>query len=142
MMAFVALGFTAVSCNDDDDDVTFSTTPEIAAAGTYVGTYSKVLDGDTDTTYAAGTVVITAGEAYQAYVAFDAGDLYSGSSIANIAHANDGFVFENVSTNNGMGIAFSGRIYGDGSIISAFSTSEKVGRNNYTYNYVFTGVKQ
>ncbi len=145
MMAVVALGFgfTAVSCNDDDDDVTFSTSPEVGSAGTYSGTYTMTEDGTTDTTYAAGTVVLSAESAYISNVAFTSADLdLDVSSTANISHANDGYVFSNPSSSNGVGAAFSGRIDGNGTIETYFQLVVTVNRKAHTYIYIFNGSKQ
>ncbi|MCD8297194.1 MAG: hypothetical protein LUC88_06450 [Prevotella sp.] len=144
MMAVVALGFgfTAVSC-DDDDDVAFTVSPEEGAAATYVGTYTMVEDGTTDTTYASGTVVITPESSYIANVAWQCADLdLDVASAANIAHANDGYVFSNASTSNGLGAAFSGRIDGSGNIETYFQLVVTVNRKAHTYIYVFEGTRQ
>ena len=37
LAAMLALSFSFVSCGDDDDTISFPTTPEKAAAGTYTG---------------------------------------------------------------------------------------------------------
>ncbi|MCD8290283.1 MAG: hypothetical protein LUC91_02135 [Prevotella sp.] len=142
MMAFVALSFVAVSC-DDDDDVTFTVSPEEGAAATYVGTYTMWEDGTTDTTYASGTVVITPERSYVANVAWQCADLdLDVASVANISHANDGYVFSNTSTDNEIGSAFSGRIDESGNIETYFQLLTTVNRKPHTYIYIFEGTRQ
>lgn len=143
----LALGFSFAACDDDDDDggSIHATTPEIAAAGVYSGTMSYVQDGKTDTLYAAGTVtIVPTDSAYCADITYDcSGDVtYNGTSVANISYENDGFMFYNTSTNNGMGVAFTGRIDGAGNIESSFDRSVRSGRNSYIYHYTFNGRKQ
>ncbi len=142
MMAVVALSFAAVSC-DDDDDVAFTVSPEEGAAATYVGTYTMWEDGTTDTTYVSGTVVITPERSYVANIAWQCADLdLDVASVANISHANDGYVFSNAETGNGIGSAFSGKIDGSGNIETYFQMVVTVNRKAHTYIYVFNGTRQ
>ncbi len=145
MMAALAFCFTAVSCSDDDDEnITHSTTPEIAAAGTYSGTYTKILDGSDEEEIGTGTVVFSAtSTAYVANVEFKSDVLgLDVSSATNITWANNGFSFHNVSSNSGLGAPFSGTIDENGNISSYFYLLVTEGRKSYTYHYYFTGSKQ
>ena len=141
---FVALafGFTFAACSDDDDEGrSFSSTPEIESAGTYTGTFTRVQDGTTDTLTAPGTVTLTATDsAYCTDVAFAAAGFdLDAKSVANISHADDGYVFTNSSTSNGLGAAFQGRIDASGTLTSSFNITQKEGRKTYVYHYSFTG---
>ena len=143
----LALGFSFAACDDDDDDggAGFANTPEIEAAGVYSGTMSQVQDGQTDTLYAAGTLIIAPTDsAYCADITYDcSGDVtFNATSVANISHDNGGFVFFNTSSSNGLGSSFTGRIDGAGIVESSFDQRVRSGRVTYTYHYKFTGRKQ
>ena len=145
LLSAFAFGCLFVACDDDDCDVTFANTPEIDAAGVYAGTFMRIEDGTTDTLYAAGTAtIVPTDSAYCADITFDcSGDFeYNATSVTNIAHANDGFVFSNASTSNGLGAAFSGRIDGNGYLTASFSLTQRSGRVTTTYNYSFEGQLQ
>ena len=64
MLFLLATGMGFTSCSDDDEDITIShsTTPEIASAGTYSGTWTKEKVGG-ETTTASGTLVLAATDA-------------------------------------------------------------------------------
>ena len=149
MLFLLATGMGFTSCSDDDEDITIShsTTPEIASAGTYSGTWTKEKVGG-ETTTASGTLVLAATDAegksekYITYVTVSAADLnLDKSSNANISYANDFYWFSNMNTTNGFGTKFSGKINADGSATISFSLTEKQGRKTYVFNYSFTGKK-
>ena len=149
MLFLLAAGMGFTSCSDDDDDITIShsTTPEIASAGTYSGTWTKEQVGG-ETTTAPGTLVLAATDAegksekYITYVTVSAADLNLDlSSNANISYANDFYWFSNMNTTNGFGTKFSGKINADGSATISFSLTERQGRKTYVFNYSFTGKK-
>ena len=149
MLFLLAAGMGFTSCSDDDDDITIShsTTPEIASAGTYSGTWTKEQVGG-ETTTAPGTLVLAATDAegksekYITYVTVSAAELnLDKSSNANISYANDFYWFSNMNTTNGFGTKFSGKINADGSATISFSLTEKQGRKTYVFNYSFTGKK-
>ncbi len=142
LFAALVFGFAFTACSDDDEgNMTFDTTPEIAAAGTYTGTYTRVEDGTTDTITAAGSITIAPTDsAYCADITFTSADLdLDATSVANIAHSNDGFAFSNSSASNGLGAAFRGRIDGNGNINSSFSIQQRVGFRTHTFHYNFIG---
>ena len=150
MLFLLATGMGFTSCSDDDDDITIShsTTPEIASAGTYSGTWTKAKVGGEPTT-ASGTLVLAATDSegksakYITYVTVSSAELsLEKSSNANISYANDFYWFSNMNTTNGFGTKFSGKINADGSATVAFTLVEKEGRKTYTYNYTFEGKKQ
>lgn len=149
MLFLLATGMGFTSCSDDDEDITIShsTTPEIASAGTYSGTWTKEQVGG-ETTTAPGTLVLAATDAegksekYITYVTVSSADLnLDKSSNANISYANDFYWFSNMNTTNGFGTKFSGKINADGSATVAFTLVERSGRKTYTYNYTFEGKK-
>lgn len=149
MLFLLATGMGFTSCSDDDEDITIShsTTPEIASAGTYSGTWTKEQVGG-ETTTAPGTLVLAATDAegksekYITYVTVSSAELkLEKSSNANISYANDFYWFSNMNTTNGFGTKFSGKINADGSATISFSLTEKQGRKTYVFNYSFTGKK-
>ena len=149
MLFLLATGMGFTSCSDDDEDITISpsTTPEIASAGTYSGTWTKEKGGG-ETTTASGTLVLAATDAegksekYITYVTVSSAELkLEKSSNANISYANDFYWFSNMNTTNGFGTKFSGKINADGSATVSFTLVERSGRKTYTYNYTFEGKK-
>ena len=149
MLFLLATGMGFTSCSDDDEDITIShsTTPEIASAGTYSGTWTKEQVGG-ETTTASGTLVLAATDAegksekYITYVTVSSAELkLEKSSNANISYANDFYWFSNMNTTNGFGTKFSGKINADGSATIAFTLVERSGRKTFTYNYTFEGKK-
>ena len=149
MLFLLATGMGFTSCSDDDEDITIShsTTPEIASAGTYSGTWTKEQVGG-ETTTAPGTLVLAATDAegksekYITYVTVSSAELkLEKSSNANISYANDFYWFSNMNTTNGFGTKFSGKINADGSATIAFTLVERSGRKTFTYNYTFEGKK-
>ena len=149
MLFLLATGMGFTSCSDDDEDITIShsTTPEIASAGTYSGTWTKEQVGG-ETTTAPGTLVLAATDAegksekYITYVTVSSAELkLEKSSNANISYANDFYWFSNMNTTNGFGTKFSGKINADDSATVAFTLVERSGRKTYTYNYTFVGKK-
>ena len=150
MLFLLATGMGFTSCSDDDEDITIShsTTPEIASAGTYSGTWTKEQVGG-ETSTAPGTLVLAATDAegksekYITYVTVSSAELkLEKSSNANISYANDFYWFSNMNTTNGFGTKFNGKINADGSATVAFTLVERQGRKTYTYNYTFEGKKQ
>ena len=150
MLFLLATGMGFTSCSDDDEDITIShsTTPEIASAGTYSGTWTKEQVGG-ETTTAPGTLVLAATDAegksekYITYVTVSSAELkLEKSSNANISYANDFYWFSNMNTTNGFGTKFNGKINADGSATVAFTLVERQGRKTYTFNYTFEGKKQ
>ena len=149
MLFLLATGMGFTSCSDDDEDITIShsTTPEIASAGTYSGTWTKEKVGG-ETTTASGTLVLAATDAegksekYITYVTVSSAELkLEKSSNANISYTNDFYWFSNMNTTNGFGTKFSGKINADGSATVSFTLVERSGRKTYTYNYTFEGKK-
>ena len=141
----LALSFSFVSCGDDDDTISFPTTPEKAAAGTYTGSWT--VTSDTETVEGSGTITLAASSTpYNVDVTIEGSFSttalnVSTTSIANIAHANNGFVFNNNTDSNPLGAGFTGKIDESGAIGVNFQKEVRVGRKQYKYNYIFVGKK-
>lgn len=144
LAALLAFSFSFVSCSDDDDNnITFDTTPEKAAAGTYTGTWTQTEDGATTSTTCNGTVTVApTSNAYQADFTFEAPDFeINATSVANISHANYSFVFNNNVETNPLGANFAGMIDENGNLTVNFMKQRRVGRKQYTFFFVFEGKK-
>ncbi len=147
LAAMLALSCSFISCgNDDDNDITFSTTPEKAAAGTYSGNWT--ISSDTETVgEGEGTITIApTSTPYNADItiegSFSTTSLnVNATSIANISHANNGFVFNNNNDKNPLGTSFTGKIDESGVIGVNFVKEVRVGRKQYKYYYTFLGKK-
>ena len=143
-----ALG-TFTACDDDENNIPLVANPGEAAAGTYTGTWTRTDNNGTVTT--TGTVTLTAGsDIYYADMALacdDASWNMTGtgwSSVTNISQADEGFVLVNMSTTNGLGCIFSGRIApvdGVDQLTLDFTKSVRQGRVTYTYKYNFVGTR-
>lgn len=143
-VALLALGFTFVSCGDDNDDpsIEFTTTAENGSAGTYTGEWTRT--GDDGTATYSGSITLAAAGTNATNVTFSCPDAsLDATSVANVWHANYGYEFFNqtASTANGLGASFSGRIDEAGNMSVAFTLSQKVGRKNYEFKYEFKGKK-
>ena len=143
-MAAVALSLTLTACGSDgDDNITYSTTAEQATAGTYSGTWTRTSDEGTETF--SGTVTLAAtSEKGKTNVTFSCPDAdLNATSIANVWNAKNDFQFMNqtVSDANGLGAAFAGFISEAGVLNTAFTISQKVGRNTVSFQFDFTGNK-
>jgi hypothetical protein len=131
------------SCGDDNEATAPSGNPATAAAGTYSGTFTRVLDKDTVT--AEGTITVTATDSmYCADLKFESSTFsLSSTAVSDIAYAgSDGktFVYNSPSSSNGLGAAFCGRI-ADGKATSMFTLTQRSGRKSYSYKYTFVGTK-
>lgn len=140
-MLCCSMGFTA--CSDDeggDSNYTIVADAGAAVAGNYEGTYTRTLDTEVKT--ATGTIVLAqADQPYFVNVTFKAVadfDLQEVTVKANIVQKNDKmFIISNTGgANNALGTSF--RIYvDDGKMQANFVLSQKVGRKQYEYSYVF-----
>lgn len=145
LAAMLALSCSFVSCGDDDDTISFPTTPEKAAAGTYTGSWT--VTSDTETVEGSGTITLAASSTpYNVDITIEGSFSttalnVSTTSIANIAHANNGFVFNNNTDSNPLGAGFTGKIDESGAIGVNFQKEVRVGRKQYKYNYIFVGKK-
>ena len=144
MIAVFALGFTFVSCGDDNDDpsIDFSTTAEQGSAGTYSGTWTRTGDDGTETF--SGSISLAAAGTNITTVTFSCPEAdLNATSTANVWHSNYGYQFFNqtVSDANQLGAAFSGRIDEAGNLNASFTISQRVGRKNVEFKFEFIGKK-
>lgn len=134
-----------LSCSDDDNgNIVFDQSPEEGAAGVYTGTFQRVQEGATvpDTTYSDGIMTITPQETNVANIAYKCDEFsIDHSSIANISHSNNGYVFSNNLSSNSFSASFLGRIDDNEMAESHLKLKIRNGRNTTTYNIVFKGHK-
>ena len=130
LFVILALSCIFVSCSDDDGDAPAPAgNPAEAAAGTYTGTWCRVLNNDT--VRGEGTLTIAPTDSmYCADFTFEAPTLdLKASSVANIAFAGA----------DGLG-DFYGQIT-NGVATVKFSKEVRVGRKRNIYNFSFEGTK-
>ena len=140
-MTAIALCCGFASCGDDDDTMTFSTTPEQASAGTYSGTWTKTANDVTSNSTGSVTLA-AAGATYSTNVTFSCTEFgINATSIANVTHANNGFIFNNNVSTNPLGAGFTGRIDEDGTIRINFQKEVREGRQRIIYVFTFIGKK-
>lgn len=145
MIAALTLTCTFVACSDDDEDesYSYSTTADQATAGTYTGTWTRTLDGESETFDGTVTLAST-GTAGASTITFSCpGSSLDATSVANVWNSKRDFEFMNqtISAANGLGAAFAGRITEAGQLTAAFTLTQKVGRKAYDYQYQFIGNK-
>lgn len=147
-LAVLTLSFTFVACGDDnnDENISYSTTAEQASAGTYNGTWTRVGD-DGKTESFSGTVTLTAGSTVGVTsITFSCPEAsLNATSVANVWNAKNGFQFLNQisdgNTANGLGAPFAGEIDDNGVLVTTFTVNQRAGRVLVKYNYAFTGQK-
>lgn len=142
IFAVLTLSCGFVACGDDDDaNISYSTSAEQGSAGTYSGTWTRT--GDDGVENFSGTVTLAAGSTTGVTnVTFSCPEAdINASSVANVWHANYGYQFFNqtISDANGLGVAFAGRIDENGNLNTSFTFSQKVGRKNVEFKYEFNG---
>ena len=121
-----------VACSDDDDisyGPSFQSAAQQDAQGTFAGSFTRVQVGTTDTLQASGTFTIiatdTLNRARIAYASDDLAELEATAPFAaNIAHADNGYMFFNKSGD----IALLGRVETDGSMSASFTKAVRSGR--------------
>ena len=148
-IAVLALGCGFTSCGSDDDEkITYDQPAQVAAVGTYTGTWTRSLEG-VDETFS-GTVTITATDRTGVIdITFSSPDAsLDKTSLANVWNSGYEFQFMNQQPPTkepkdpkDMDAAFSGRIDAEGSLTTSFTINQKVGRKAYDYNYSFIGKK-
>lgn len=141
LVTAIALCCGFVSCGDDDDTISFSVSAEQGSAGTYSGTWSKTANGNETTS--TGTVTLAAtSTANNTNVTFSCTEFeIDATSIANVTHASNGYVFNNNVSTNPLGAGFSGRIDEDGTIQLNFQKEVREGRQRTIYVFKFIGKK-
>ena len=141
-IAVLALGCGFTSCGSDDDEkITYDQPAQVAAVGTYTGTWTRSLEG-VDETFS-GTVTIAATDRTGVIkITFSSPDAsLDKTSFANVWNSGYEFQFMNQTDGNGLGAAFAGRIDAEGSLTTSFTINQKVGRKAYDYVYSFIGKK-
>ena len=146
LLAVLALGCGFTACSDDNADevINYSTTPEKASAGVYVGTWTRTLASDeTAVQVADGEVTLAATDSLGVTdITFNCTDLsLNAISVANVWNSGRGFQFVNNLKSNGLGTEFAGRISEDNQLTVAFTISIREGRSTNTYYYSFEGTK-
>lgn len=146
LFAVLALGCAFTACSDDNDDevINYTTTPEKASAGTYSGTWTRILATDSVATSSPGEVVFAATDSIGATdITFTCSDFdLNATSVANVWNSGRGFQFINNLKSNGLGTEFAGRITEDNKLTVGFTISIREGRATNTYYYSFEGTKQ
>jgi hypothetical protein len=143
-IAVLALGCGFTSCGSDDDEkITYDQPAQVAAVGTYTGTWTRSLKGGEENETFSGTVTIAATDQTGVIdITFSSPDAsLDKTSRANVWNSGYEFQFMNQTDGNGLGAAFSGRIDAEGSLTTSFTINQKVGRKAYDYNYSFIGKK-
>ena len=134
------------SCAKDEDTCygpSFQTPAQQDAQGTFEGTFVRVQVGATDSLVATGTLTIiatdTLNRARITYASSAMEELAKTTPIAaNIAHADQGFMFYNKSGDN----ALLGRISNTNGMTASFTKAVRTGRKTVRYNYTFEGRRQ
>ena len=139
LLASVAL----IGCKKSED-IHFDKTASEGIAGTYTGTWMRVLDTDTVSGEGSITFVATDQPNVATITATCANPAIDRTGIVNVVHSDYEYVFYNNSAKPeaGFGAKFSGRVYKDGSADMQYTVEEKVGRFTNTYNFSFKGTKQ
>lgn len=145
-MLTLSIGFT--SCEDDEggnSSYTIVSDPASVVAGTYTGTYTRTLDGVSET--ANGTITIAAGSSKEyVNVTFEENKEFGvpqATIPCNIAQKGDSrFIIANgAGAKNALGTSF--RLYVDNSkdLTANFLLTVKNGRKSYEYDFLFLGNK-
>lgn len=118
--------------------------PEVASAGTYVGTWTRTsTTGEVLT--ADGSITLTADDRYVTTVTISCPDIEAIdnlSSRANISQNALGYGFLNRLTENGLATPFTGLITSDFVGTMNFRKTVRDGRKSVTYTFDFNGEKQ
>jgi hypothetical protein len=150
-LAFACVGFGFTACDDDDDNSytgKIYSNPVEQIAGSYAGTWTRVLDKDTIVTDDTIAIAFHNGDSintkYIADVVVRENTtvvLDAMTSTANVVQAGQyGYSLLNVSSENGFGTSFRGRVQ-DEQFTLNFQKLVKSGRKSYTYSFTFVGTK-
>ena len=148
----VALALGMVSCDKDELPPTGPRdNAEILAAGTYVGAWTRVVDGTDQVETGSGTITFSVDkENYGNNVSvmtltsdgIDIGIDDPKTSVCNITKLSSGeLTYWNQTASNPFGTTFYGNIGVDGVATMYYTKSVREGRKTTTYNYSFTGTK-
>lgn len=146
LLAILAL--TACGNKENEEEYTDyppTSTPEIEAQGSYVGTFTRILvnSATAEPESAEGQLIITASDtAYVAHAQFECEPLgISAGTVVNISFAGKGFVFYNDLPGNTLGSPISGRISEDRLTQASFQLKIRQGRSTKTFDISFSGGK-
>lgn len=146
MALFIAATALTACSDDDDNDGRTCANPEQEVTGTYTGIWKQILDNDT--TYAENAVVEMAAtdSAYCVDVTVKEAStvkLTEMKSVANITRQFDhGYQFTNYAgSKTGFGVSFSGSVNESNVLELRFIMEKRDGKKRYTYQYIFTGLK-
>lgn len=146
VIGYCLLVIVMTSCAKDDDvhyGPSFETPAQQDAQGTFQGTFVRVQVGTADSLVATGTLTITATDTLnRARITYASGEMEELAKTtpiaANIAHADQGFMFYNKSGDN----ALIGRISAANALSASFTKAVRTGRKTVRYNYTFEGHRQ
>jgi len=143
LLIILLASVVVIGCKKNED-IHFDKTASEGIAGTYTGTWMRVLDADTVS--GEGTITFVASDQPNVgtITANCANPAIDRTGICNVAHSDYEYVFYNSSSKPeaGFGTKFSGRVYKDGSIDMQYAVEEQVGRFKNIYNFYFLGMKQ
>ncbi len=145
-MLTLSLGFT--SCGDDEggnSSYNIVSDPSSVVAGSYSGTYTRTLDGESET--ANGVITIAAGTSKEyVNVTFEENKAFGipqATIPCNIAQKGENrFIISNgAGAKNDLGTSF--RLYVDNTkdLTANFLLTVKNGRKSYEYDFLFLGNK-
>lgn len=134
------------ACSNDEDTnygPSFQTAAQQDAQGNFEGSFIRVQVGTTDSLVATGTLTITATDTLNrariTYASDAMEELAKTAPVAaNIAHADQGYMFYNKSGDN----AIVGRISATNNLSASFTKAVRSGRKTVRYNYTFNGHRQ
>lgn len=146
-LSLILLTASITACHDETYDC-FSPTdgsnlPELAMAGTYTGSFTRISAGDT--THAQGTMVFVPSDtAYCVNVTFlsTTFSLDVTCRLNCFARNNGVYGFETNDITNDLGSKIIGTISPEGDIMTNFVYKQRSGRKTVIFDYSFAGNKQ
>lgn len=145
LLAVLALTACGSKSSEEDENIDgpLTSTPEIEAQGSYIGTFTRILanSATAEPETAEGWLTITASDtAYVAHVRFECQPLgVDAGTVVNISFAGKGFVFYNDLASNTLGSPISGRISEDKLTEANFQLKIRQGRSTKTFDINFSG---
>lgn len=136
------------SCSDDDDNAIVSTNPGSDVAGTYTGTWSQTLNGETKEV--SGTLSVTSTSAYVATLNIPTNsDINISSDLTvpmNVTAAKGSgdvyYILSNGASSNTLSALYGVKgLMQNNTLNVGFIMTVKVGRKSYEYTYTFSGNK-
>lgn len=142
LLFLVCVGFASCSNEVGVPDPGPQGNPEKEIAGSYTGSFSKILNGEASGSEGEGTITFTPSDSpYVTTVNVSCPDLnLDMTSTANVVNYSEGYLYYNREPKNGFGVVFDGRVIDKKATIK-FTLTIKEGRKQYLYNYTFSGDK-